>query len=122
MKKEIKTEEDIKLLVDTFYDKVNKDPLLSPVFNEEAGVDWPEHLPKMYKFWGTQLIGTANYFGRPFPPHAVLNISAEHFQQWLKLFIATVDELFTGMSAEMAKQKARNIANVFQYKLGILKD
>lgn len=119
MKKEIKTEEDIKLLVDTFYSKVNDDKLLSPVFNEQAGVDWQEHLPKMYKFWGTQLIGTGNYLGRPFPPHAALKINAEHFERWLKLFTETVDELFTGMSAHMAKQKAQNIAAVFQYKLGI---
>jgi hemoglobin len=122
MKKEIKTEEDVKLLVDTFYAKVNKDELLSPVFNGQAQVDWEEHLPKMYKFWGTQLIGTANYFGRPFPPHAALHIGREHFERWLQLFIETVDELFTGMSAQMARQKAKNIAAVFQYKLGLIKD
>lgn len=122
MKKEIRTEEDIKMLVDTFYGKVNKDELLSPVFNNEAQVDWEEHLPKMYKFWGTQLIGSANYFGRPFPPHAALHIGQQHFQRWLQLFTETVDELFTGMSAHMAKQKARNIAVVFQYKLGLIKE
>jgi hemoglobin len=122
MKKEIKNEEDIKLLVDTFYDKVNKDELLSPVFNSEANVDWTEHLPKMYKFWGTQLIGTADYFGRPFPPHSLLNINRDHFERWLQLFTATVDELFIGMGAEMAKQKARNIAAVFQSKLGLFKE
>lgn len=120
MKTEIKTKEDIKRLVDTFYGKVNNDELLSPVFNNEAKVDWEEHLPKMYKFWGTQLIGTADYFGRPFPPHAVLHINRQHFERWLQLFHETVDELFTGMGAEMAKQKARNIAAVFQYKLGLL--
>lgn len=119
MKSEIRTEDDIKKLVDTFYGKVNSDPLLSPVFNEQAQVDWKEHLPTMYKFWGTQLIGTANYFGRPFPPHALLHIKQEHFERWLQLFTGTVDELFTGMSAEMAKQKARNIAAVFKHKLGL---
>lgn len=120
MRTQIKTEDDIKKLVDTFYGKVNKDEMLSPVFNGQAGVDWEEHLPKMYKFWGTQLIGTANYFGRPFPPHAALQISKEHFERWLKLFTETVDELFVGLGAEMAKQKARNIAAVFQYKLGLI--
>jgi hemoglobin len=122
MKREIRTEEDIKLLVDTFYGKVNQDELLSPVFNGQAKVDWEEHLPKMYKFWGTQLIGTANYFGRPFPPHAELHIGRDHFERWLQLFTETVDELFTGMSAQMARQKARNIAAVFQYKLGLIKE
>ena len=120
MKHDIKTEEDIKLLVDSFYDKVNKDELLSKVFNEEAGIHWEEHLPKMYKFWGTQLIGTMDYSGRPFPPHMKLTIDATHFTRWLELFTQTVEENFLGITAEMAKQKARNIANVFQYKLGLI--
>jgi len=118
-KKEIKTEEDIKQLVDSFYSKVNKDEILSPVFNSEANIDWDEHLPKMYKFWGTQLLGTANYCGKPFPPHVALHINATHFERWLKLFQENVDEQFKGMVAEMAKQKARNIAEVFQHKLGL---
>lgn len=120
MKKEIVTADDIQELVNKFYDKVNKDELLSPVFNKEAGIDWEEHLPKMYKFWGTQLIGTGDYVGRPFPPHTKLTIGAQHFARWLKLFIETVDENFTGITAETAKTKANNIALMFQYKLGLV--
>ncbi|MBC6608077.1 group III truncated hemoglobin, partial [Hymenobacter sp. BT188] len=48
---DIQNEADIKLLVDTFYNKVNADALLAPVFNEFAHVDWPVHLPRMYDFW-----------------------------------------------------------------------
>ena len=121
MKKEIRTEDDIRLLVDSFYAKVNEDKLIGPIFNIQAAVHWDEHLPKMYAFWGTQLIGTASYNGRPFPPHMRFDLKAEHFNRWLDLFMQTVDEHFTGITAEMARQKARNIANVFQYKLGILK-
>jgi hemoglobin len=120
MKKEIATVEEIKELVNKFYEKVNKDALLAPVFNEETGIDWEEHLPKMYKFWSTQLIGTGDYMGRPFPPHTELAIGTQHFERWLKLFLETVDENFTGITAETAKTKARNIAAVFQYKLGLL--
>ena len=119
MKKEIKTPSDIKELVDKFYTKVNADDLLAPVFNNEAKVDWETHLPKMYSFWGTQLIGTADYNGQPFPPHMKLHIHKEHFERWIKLFIETVDENFTGDVAETAKYKAKNIAVIFQYKLGI---
>jgi hemoglobin len=122
MKKEIKTEEDIKALVDSFYSKVSEDKLLGPVFNEEAGVDWDKHLPQMYKFWGTQLIGTANYSGQPFPPHMRLKITKNHFERWVELFKSTIDEHFQGLTAEMAKQKANNIANVFQWKLGIFEE
>jgi hemoglobin len=119
MKTEIETEDDVRLLVDKFYEKVNKDPLLSPVFNEEAGVNWEEHLPKMYKFWSTQLLGTGSYSGRPFPPHMELKIGKEHFERWLDLFLSTVDEYFTGPVAETARTKAKSIAAIFQYKLGL---
>jgi hemoglobin len=121
MKTEIKTEKDIKTLVDKFYEKVNKDELLSKIFNEEAKINWEEHLPKMYRFWGTQLIGSMNYAGQPFSPHMMLPINVTHFERWLKLFTETVDENFTGITAEIAKQKAKNIAGVFQYKLGLIK-
>lgn len=120
MKKEIKTKEQIQELVDKFYTKVNADSLLSPVFNGEAKINWEEHLPKMYKFWGTQLIGTADYSGQPFPPHMLLHVSSAHFNKWLLLFMETINENFTGNVAEMAKEKAKNIAGVFQYKLGIV--
>jgi len=120
MKQEIKSEEQVKLLVDTFYGKVNNDELLSPVFNTEARVNWKAHLPKMYAFWSTQLIGSGSYSGRPFPPHMELTIGAAHFERWLKLFLETVDELFAGEVAAVAKQKATSIAAIFQYKLGLL--
>src|SRR5688500_15358355 len=96
-KREIKTREDIVLLVDTFYSKVKDDELIGPIFTDVAQIDWQHHLPKMYDFWTTQLIGPPSYEGRPFPPHMKLSLEREHFQRWLKLFSATVDELFIGM-------------------------
>lgn len=107
-------------MVDSFYDKVNKDELLSPVFNEEAKINWQDHLPKMYAFWGTQLIGTQDYSGRPFPPHMELKITPLHFQRWVKLFIENIHEHFEGPVAELSVYKANNIATVFQYKLGLI--
>ena len=42
-KKDIKNRADIFLLVSTFYEKVRKDALLGPFFNETIE-DWEEHL------------------------------------------------------------------------------
>jgi hemoglobin len=120
MKQTITSPAEIKILVDAFYKKVSADALLSPVFNIQAKVDWESHLEKMYAFWGMQLIGTRDYTGRPFPPHAELNITGQHFDRWLQLFLETIDEHFIGDIAESAKQKAKNIAAVFQYKLGLI--
>src|SRR4051812_17223175 len=102
--KDIISPEDVKLLVDSFYDKVNKDDQLAPVFNDFAKVDWKKHLPVMYQFWESLLLGTKNYKGQPFPKHAVLPVTQQHFKRWIELFIKTVNENFTGKKAEEAKQ------------------
>lgn len=44
------TEDNIKILVDNFYQKVGQDELLSPIFNNVIQ-DWQPHLNKMYNFW-----------------------------------------------------------------------
>ncbi|MBL7858760.1 MAG: group III truncated hemoglobin [Cyclobacteriaceae bacterium] len=115
---DIRNREDIKVLVDTFYEKVKEDALLAPVFSH---VDWPTHLPVMYDFWASMLLGDLTYRGNPFQKHIDLPIQAIHFDQWLVLFQKTVDEKFSGDKADEVKARARSIAGVFQYKLGILK-
>ncbi|WP_181307845.1 group III truncated hemoglobin [Rufibacter sp. XAAS-G3-1] len=116
---DIETEEDIRRLVDTFYDHVNQDDLLGPVFNGFAKVDWEHHLPKMYQFWSTVLFGSMAYKGQPFPRHLALPVDRTHFTRWIALFTQTVDELFAGAMADQAKQKATSIANIFQMKMGL---
>ncbi|RYD76168.1 MAG: group III truncated hemoglobin [Sphingobacteriales bacterium] len=115
--KELEDIDDIKTLVNTFYDKVNRDEILSPVFNDVAKVDWPKHLPTMYKFWEMLLLDGENYKGNPFQKHIPLPISPAHFQRWIKLFLQTVDELFLGEKAEMARSKAKSIAQIFEIRM-----
>lgn len=119
--KDILSEADITLMVDTFYDKVNDDALLSPIFNDFAEVDWPHHLPKMYQFWSFVVLGIPGYQGAPFPMHARLPVGPEHFTRWLELFKANVDEHFSGANAELAKKKGDDIAQAFQYRMGLIK-
>ena len=114
---DIQTEADIKLLVDTFYEKVNGDPLLSPVFNDVARVHWPDHLPRMYDFWSGLLLHTSRYRGRPFQKHIPLPIDDAHFGRWQELFLRTVDELFAGPVAEDARLRAQNIAHIFAARM-----
>jgi Truncated hemoglobins len=119
-RKPIENREDIKVLVDGFYDKVRKDPLIGPIFNDTAKVDWEEHLPKLYNFWSDLLLGEDSYRGRPFPPHMKLNLELTHFERWLALFVLTVDEHFVGLKAEEAKSRAVRIARNFMINLNIL--
>ena len=119
VKVEIKGRPEVALLVDNFYNRVNNDPMLGPIFNVQAQVNWEKHLPQMYDFWETLLFGKAVYKGFPFPKHATLSLRTEHFAQWLNLFNQTVDADFTGLVAEEAKSKALHIASVFQIRLGL---
>jgi hemoglobin len=49
--------------------------------------------------------------------HSVVHFTPEHFERWIKLFTTTVDELFEGDKAELAKQRALSIATVMQLKI-----
>jgi hemoglobin len=118
---DIETADDVKVLVDRFYEKVNRDELLAPIFNEVAQVDWAAHLPQLYRFWETLLLGSGTYEGAPFPMHAVLPVAQVHFERWLRLFIATTDENFSGPKAEEAKGRALGIADTFARRMGVLK-
>lgn len=116
-KNDIFSLEDVKLLVDTFYDKVRDDQLIGPIFNERIQNRWPEHLAKMYSFWQTVLLGEHTYYGSPFPPHAQLPVQREHFERWLSLFSQTLEELFSGEIAAEAMWRANKMAAMFQYKI-----
>ena len=120
--KDITSLEDIKLLVDTFYNKVQKDEFIGPIFNEKIANRWPEHLEKMYRFWQTILLEVHSYTGSPFPPHKHLPVDKEHFDRWMEIFTETVDVLFTGAIAEEAKLRAKNMAEMFNYKINYFRD
>lgn len=114
---EIADIEDIKVLVNRFYDRVREDELLGPIFNEVIRDRWPEHLEKMHRFWQTVLLGEHTYHGSPFPPHARLPLEKQHFERWLELFNSTVEEHFEGTIAEEAKWRANKMADMFHHKI-----
>jgi hemoglobin len=117
MKKDIENIDDIKLLVNAFYDKIRSNDLLGPVFNHVIKDKWPEHLEKMVRFWQTILLYEHTYSGTPFPPHAKLPIQKIHFETWVALFQNTVDDLFSGEKANMAKSRAIILGITFSSKM-----
>lgn len=121
MKKDIQTIEDIKLMVNTFYERVQKNEMLGPIFQERIQDRWPEHLEKMYRFWQTILLEEHTYNGAPFPPHARLPIDESHFIIWVQNFTKTVDEFFEGPIAEEAKKRGTLMAALFNSKLEFFK-
>lgn len=121
MKTDISNKEDIKLLVDTFYGKVQANPILGFIFNDVAQIDWNTHLPHMYNFWAGILLGENEFRGNPMYKHIMLSkktqMSDIQFAEWLRLFSQTVDELFEGEKAEEALARAKMIARNFLYRI-----
>ena len=118
--KDIVSQDDIQVLVNSFYDKV-KTSEIGFFFEEIAKVNWEKHLPKMYIFWESVLFATVKFDGNPmgahFPINEIIPIEKKHFAAWLTLWKETVDENFSGEMAESAKNKAENIAKLMSFKM-----
>ena len=120
-KNDINNADDIKLMVDEFYGKVQKDQLLGPIFNEVIKDNWPAHLTKMYGFWETICFDVQKYSGSPFQKHIPLPINKEHFDHWLSLFHETIDHYFNGKIADEVKKRSTQMGLMFEYKLRHIK-
>lgn len=100
---DIKTTKDIEQLVDVFYDGVLKDESLSPFF---SNLNFEHHKPKMVHFWSFVLLDEPGYTTDVTKKHLTMRLKKDHFDRWIELFNSTVDTLFTGDRAELAKQRA----------------
>ena len=114
MKGDISKQEDIELLVDTFYERVFKDEMLSPHFTD---VDFPAHRPKMISFWCFVLLGVPGYTTNVFQKHTHLHIGQQHFDRWVAVFHETIDDLFDGETASDAKFRATSLGWTFGHKM-----
>jgi len=104
---DIRTEGDIKTLVDSFCQHLYNDEMLAPAFNAMARIHWPYHLTSMYQYWSSTLLGSkTDKNGEAIPHNLVLPVTSPHFQRWVNLFYGTVAEHFAGSKAEEAKLKA----------------
>lgn len=121
-KKDIKNREDVFLLVTTFYAKVRKNDLLGPVFNSVIQ-DWEKHFEHLTDFWQSNLFFEKTYKGNPMEKHAEVDkkvggtINEMHFGVWLQLWFETLDELFEGDVAQIAKNRARNMGTFLHIKI-----
>lgn len=130
-KRNIESREDVSLLVRTFYAKVRKDALLGPIFNGII-TDWESHLELLTDFWETNLFFARKYFGNPMHAHVEVDqkvgytINELHFGTWINLWHETINELFEGETAAIAKNRARNMGtflhlNIFNSRNGASK-
>ncbi|WP_299003069.1 group III truncated hemoglobin [uncultured Tenacibaculum sp.] len=124
-KRDIENREDVYKLVSTFYnDKIRKDDFIGLIFLKTIPEEtWEPHLQKLTDFWETNLFFVRKFKGNPMKAHKEVDrdfdysIYQEHFGRWLQLWFETVDELFDGVKAHEAKERARNIASMLFFRM-----
>jgi hemoglobin len=118
---DVATRADCEALVRAFYAKAMRDPIIGWLFTDVARLDLEAHVPQIASFWETVLLGAKTYGGTPFEPHARVHAKARlragHFGRWLALWNETVDELFAGPTATLAKAHALRVAQAFHRRL-----
>jgi hemoglobin len=119
--KDIENREDIQFLIDTFYKDVVKDEKIGEFFTTVVALDWQKHLPIMYDFWESMLLGAGKYRGNPMLKHIALSqkkpLKPDHFERWLSLWASTIHSHFQGKKAEEAISKAHQISGLMQFKI-----
>ena len=112
------TETDIAMLVDRFYEKVRRDPMLGAVFNPAVD-DWDEHKQLLTSFWSSVVLGTRSYRGNPMAAHRPHDIRSEHFEHWLAMWRETAVEVLGGDRAAVFIEAATRIGYSLRYGLGL---
>jgi len=121
-KLDITSREDVKNLVVTFYQKIRKHHVLGTIFNKII-TDWEVHFELLTDFWETQLFLKRKYHGNPVVAHQKVDeninntITSEHFGLWLNLWFETIDELFEGETAWIAKNRAQKMSTMLFMKI-----
>lgn len=122
IKTDIRNRKDVSLLINTFYKKIRKDEILGPIFNGII-TDWGSHLELLTDFWETQLFLKRKYYGNPVTAHQEVDdkmnhsINPEHFGLWLNLWFETLDDLFEGETAWVAKNRAQKMSTMLYMKM-----
>lgn len=113
-KPDIKSSEDVQLMVKSFYDRLLADEFLNPIFRH---LNLEEHLPRIVAFWEFLLLNKPGFTSNVFDKHLPLNLETVHFDKWLKHFTDTVNFYFEGPTATLANNKATQLCMLFDHKL-----
>jgi hemoglobin len=118
---DITSRQDIEKVLEAFYKKAFRDEVIGRFFTEVVPLDLATHLPLIADFWEAVIFGVHRYGKNVMEVHQHIHrlspIEKQHLDQWISLFVQTVDEHFTGERAELMKQRARSIATLMDIKL-----
>ena len=121
MEADISSRADIEKMVFQFYEAVKADKTIGFIFTDVVQMNWEKHIPVIVDFWETILLDNPVYTKNAMEVHYDLNkkipLQKEHFNSWVHLFTTTVDDLFAGKIATLAKTRAKSIAAVMLFKM-----
>ncbi|MEO6668674.1 MAG: group III truncated hemoglobin [Ferruginibacter sp.] len=121
IKKDIETREDIDSFLRSFYQRVIADKQIGIIFTEIVPINWEQHIPVITDFWETILLDNPVYRKNAMEVHYKINrifpLKKEHFEAWLYIFNLTLNEMFEGKIADLAKKRAASIALLMESKM-----
>lgn len=100
----------IERLVRKFYERIQAEPVLGPIFASKIE-DWEQHIQKLCAFWSSVALMTGRYHGQPMRMHLGLPVDRSHFNRWLALFETTAAEICPPVAAAHFVGRARRIAD-----------
>jgi hemoglobin len=112
-------------MVVRFYTKVLEDKVVGSFFIAKLGNDlesdyWKPHIETLVNFWSSIILQDGSYGGNPLAPHfSIGELNKGVFEQWLKLFFETVDEVFIPKLGLEFKNRSEIIAGNFMRNLGV---
>lgn len=122
--RDIESREDIVAVIDLFYERTFRDPVLGPIFVDIAKLDLEHHIPIVADFWENILFAARKYPGGMmrvhFDVHHMTSLQPHHFQRWLDYWEASVADQFEGPRATLAKEHAYRVARMMSDRLSMM--
>lgn len=120
-KEDITSRADIEYFIQNFYKEVLNDETIGFIFTEIVPIDLVHHIPVIIDFWESVLLDHPVYKNNAMAIHYALNkifpLKQEHFDAWLKIFNREIDKLYNGPVTELAKKRAKSIADLMLFKM-----
>ena len=120
-KHDIETREDCERLVREFYARAFEDEIIGWLFTDIAKLDLEAHVPQITSFWETVLLERRHVPRQPVPapcrPPREGRAARRALRPLARGAGGTVDDLFEGETAEMAKAHALRVAQAFYRRL-----
>jgi len=117
MNADVKNQDDIKILVDSFCKRAGNDELLGTIFTPLKSHD--PYKEALYRYWGNTLLNPYGEVRHEFPSHIGMMSTPQHFVRWSRLFMENIDTLYQGPNAEEAKAIVIRKSEEFQTSLVI---